>query len=535
MRGWRSSCRHPWRSTWASRAPRSPSWATTWRSGPSRTSLTRRPPKIPATDRARRTRSYPPRAASGSPCPCGHNRLGKETKMKKILSVLAAALIGTAACGDITDINVNPNGPVDVPPPSILPSALQSVLTDNVFNTGLNVRYGTTGGWPMYYGALEDFQRMIDKGVKSATPNWEAVGRIMKAYTFSVMTEAMGDLPYTQALKGDSILQPAYDKQSDIYNALFTEFTTASGLINPTGVGFSNGDLVYAGDMAEWRKLANSLRLRLAMHIQKANAAKAASEAAAAVAAGVFTSNADNAGLSYLTGSPNQNPIYTNHLSRDDYGMSRTLVDSLRGRSDPRLPVYAQPNDTGAYMGLQNGLNDGAGPPLKYVSRYGAYWRQQPDANMYFMTYAEVLLLEAEAAERGWITGTPATLYAAAIRASMEQHGVANSDINTSLAKPSVVYVPGATGLRQIAYELWVALYMNGMEAWNEWRRTQWPPLMPGPNAVTNAGVLNGIPERMPYDDQELVLNNANVKAAVSAQGFAASNDLWKPLWFTGR
>src|SRR5574341_194773 len=200
MRGWRSSCRHPWRSTWASRAPRSPSWATTWRSGPSRTSLTRRPPKIPATDRARRTRSYPPRAASGSPCPCGHNRLGKETKMKKILSVLAAALIGTAACGDITDINVNPNGPVDVPPPSILPSALQSVLTDNVFNTGLNVRYGglwvqhfseiqyrdedkyivrpgTTGGWPMYYGALEDFQRMIDKGVKSATPNWEAVGR----------------------------------------------------------------------------------------------------------------------------------------------------------------------------------------------------------------------------------------------------------------------------------------------------------------------------------------------------------------------
>jgi len=480
--------------------------------------------------------------------------------MKKILSVLAAALIGSAGCGDITDINVNPNGPVDVPAPSILPAALQSVLSDNVLNTGLNVRYGglwtqqtaeiqyrdedkyivrpgTTGGWGMYAGAVEDFQRMIDKGVKDSTPNWEAVGRIMKSYAFSVMTDAMGDLPYSQALHGDSILQPAYDKQSDIYNALFTDLTTASGLIDPTGVGFPSGDLVYDGDMTEWRKLANSLRLRLALHIQKANATKAASEAAAAVAAGVFTSNADNAGLSYLSGSPNQNPIYRNRYidGRDDYGMSQTLVDSMSNLSDPRLPVYAQPNDTGAYVGLANGLNDGAGPPLKYISRFGAYWRESPAANMYFMTYAEVLLLEAEAAERGWISGTPATLYAAGIRASMEQHGIANGDIVAYLAQPGVVYAGGATGLHQIAYELWVTLYMNGMEAWNEWRRTQWPPLVPGVNAVKNAGVLNGIPERMPYDDQELVLNNANVTAAVTAQGFAASNDLWKPLWFTGR
>jgi hypothetical protein len=347
----------------------------------------------------------------------------------------------------------------------------------------------------------------------------------------------MGDLPYTQALKGDSVLQPTYDKQSDIYNDLLSQLSTAAGLIDPTGVGFASGDLVYAGDMTEWKKLANSLRLRLAMHLQKANPTKAASEAAAAVAAGVFTSNDDNAGLSYLAGNPDQNPIYTNHLGRDDYGMSQTLVDSLSspGRQDPRLPFYAMPNDTGAYVGLPNGLNDGEGMPLKYVSRYGAYWRMQPDANMYFMTYAEVLLLQAEAAERGWIAGNAATLYADGIRASMEEHGVANADIATYLARPAVIYAGGATGLQQIAYELWVGLYMNGMEAWNEWRRTQWPPLLPGPRAAKNAGVLNAIPERMPYDDQELVLNNANVTAAVSAQGFAASNDLWKPLWFTGR
>lgn len=477
----------------------------------------------------------------------------------KILSVLAA-LVATASCGDITDINTDPNGPVDVPPPSILPSALQAVLTGGVFNTGLNVRYGglwvqhfseiqyrdedkyivrsgTTGGWGFYPGPLEDFQRMIAAGQAADAPNWEAVGRIMKSYTFSVMTEAMGDLPYSEALKGDSVLQPKYDTQQAIYTGLFADLKTASDQIDtdPGAVGFASGDLVYGGDMAQWRKLANSLRLRLAIHIQKADPAKAQSEAAAAVAAGVFTSSADNAGLSYLASNPNQNPIYTNHLSRDDYGMSRTLVDSMISWNDPRLPVYAQPNDTGAYAGLQNGLNDGEGPPLKYVSRYGAYWREQPAADMYFITYAEVLLLQAEAAERGWISGDPAALYAAGIRASMEQHGVSDADITAYLAQPRVVYAGGMTGLTQIAYELWIALYMNGMEAWTQWRRTQVPSLLPGPRAIKNAGVLNGIPERMPYDDQEAVLNKANVDAAVAAQGFAASNDLWGPLWFTGR
>jgi hypothetical protein len=482
----------------------------------------------------------------------------------KMLSALAALLVGSAACGDITDINVNPNGPVDVPPPSILPAALQSSLTDYVLSDGFNVRYGglwvqhtseiqyrdedkyivrsgTTGGWGNYSGALEDYQRMINKGIADATPNWEAVGRIMRAYIFSEMTDAMGDLPYSAALKGDSVgcvtcLQPTYDKQSDIYNALFTELTTAAGLIDPPGVGFATGDLVYDGNMARWRRLANSLRLRLAIHIQKANPTKAAAEAAAAVAAGVFTSNADNAGLSYLSSNPNQNPIYRNRYiaARDDYGMSQTLVDSMRSWNDPRLPVYAQPNDTGAYMGLQNGLLDGAGPPIKYVSRFGAYWRETPAADMYFMTYAEVLLLQAEAAQRGWISGNAATLYNAAITASMEQHGVDAADIAAYLAQARVTYAGGAAGLTQIAYQLWVSLYMNGMEAWTQWRRTQVPSLQPGPDA-RGTRALNAIPERMPYDDQELVLNGANVTAAVSSQGFAASNDLWKPLWFTGR
>jgi len=486
----------------------------------------------------------------------------------KILSTLAAALLVTGTgCGDLTSINQNPNGPPDAPPPSILANLIQNVVGGvngvnslNVRGGGLWVQYyseiqyrdedkyivrsGTSGGWGFYTGGLEDCQRIIDKGVAAGAPNWEAVGRILKSYIFSVMTDAMGDLPYSEALKGTAILTPKYDTQKSIYDSLFADLAKASQQINlsgipPAGIGFESGDVMYGGDLTLWRRFANSLRLRLAVHLSNApgSAAKATSEAQAAVAAGVFTSNDDNAQLLYLPSSPNRNPIYNDARGRDDYGMSKTYVDSLLSWNDPRLPVFAQLNkDTieanRTYQGLPNGLNDGAGPALFYISRIGAYWRETPNAPMALLTYSEVLFLEAEARERGWLTTGPtaATLYADAIRASMEQYGVATADINTYLAEPRVVYAGGAAGLTQIAYQKWVSMFMQGMEAWTEVRRTRVPAIVPGPNAV-----LSSMPERLPYDDNEAVLNQTNLDAAVTRQGFSAGNDLKKPLWFTGR
>src|SRR5712664_914423 len=234
----------------------------------------------------------------------------------KILSVFAA-LAAITACGDLTSINQNPNGPVDVPPPSILPSVIQNVVGGvngvdalNIRGGGLWVQYyaeiqyrdedkyivrsGTSGGWFLYNSALENIQRIIVKGQASSTPNWSAVGRIMKSYTYSVMTDAMGDLPYSQALKGDTVLAPSYDTQQQIYTGMLADLALANTGIDvaPGAVGFSSGDLMYGGNMANWKKFANSLRLRLAMHLSNKDAAKAQSEAAAAVVAGVFTSNA---------------------------------------------------------------------------------------------------------------------------------------------------------------------------------------------------------------------------------------------------
>src|SRR6266576_30910 len=491
----------------------------------------------------------------------------------KILSVFAA-LIGITACGDLTSINQNPNGPEDVPPPSILPSVIQTLANNvdgvtslNIRGGGLWVQYysqiqyrdedkfivrsGTTGGWGMYSSVVEDAQRMIVKGEASNVPNWSAVGRILKSYAFSVMTDAMGDLPYSQALKGDTVLHPVYDTQQSIYDSLFANLALANSEFDFAGsaTGFPNGDLMYGGSLGNWRKFANSLRLRLAMHLSNANATKAASEAAAAVAAagGLFTSNADNAELMYLAGAPNQNPIYGDaHVgNRDEYGLSRSFVDTLNSWADPRLPVYAQIPPAGTpYRGLANGLLDGEKidtlDALKYISRIGALWRETPDAPLVLLGYSEVLFLKAEAAERGWIPGgsaAAATYYHDGIVASFAQYGLL-ADTAAYLGQAKVGYDgAGATQaghLQQIAFQKWLALFMQGPEAWTEVRRTGVPTIVPGCHAAMPSGARSN-PERLPYDDNEGVLNKANLDAAVAAQGFIQSNDISKPLWFTGR
>src|ERR1043166_5986961 len=205
----------------------------------------------------------------------------------KILGVFAALTV-VSACGDLTSINQNPNGPTDVPPPSIIGQVIQTIVGNvdgvnslNIRGGGLwsqyyshiqyrdearyIVRSGTSGGWGLYSSALTDIKRMYDKGQASNAPNWTAVSRILKAYTYSVMTDAMGEL-----------------------STAVGEFDFTPGV-----PGFETGDLMYGGNLARWRKFANSLRLRLAIHVSQVDPAKAASEAAAAVAGGVFSSNLD--------------------------------------------------------------------------------------------------------------------------------------------------------------------------------------------------------------------------------------------------
>jgi hypothetical protein len=339
----------------------------------------------------------------------------------------------------------------------------------------------------------------------------KAVGLIMKSWTFGVMTDLWGDIPYSEALQGKAT--PKYDPQEQIYDGILRDLKSASDMIQMTGGGnFATGDLIYGNDMAKWRKFSNSLRMRHAMRMSEVSPAKARAEFIAAHQAGGFTSNADNAQLVYSASAPNQNPIFVNFQTRFDHVISATMVDTLKSFSDPRLAVYAtvapEPDPAfGPYRGMQNGLNDDHPVKLSSLSRLGTYFRQ-PDAPAVIMSYAEVLFLHAEAAQRGWITGNAGELYRQAIIASMTQFGLSAAAANTYLAQPRVAYNAG-TGIQQIGLQKWIALFGNGPEAYSEWRRLDFPRLRPAVNGANNGR----IPVRVYYPNLEQSYNRESLMA----------------------
>jgi hypothetical protein len=293
--------------------------------------------------------------------------------------------------------------------------------------------------------------------------------------------------------------------------------------MDPSGTVIEDGDLIYQGDLVKWGQFANSLRMRLAMHLSEVDADRAEQEFAAAYAAGGFTSNADNAQLNYVGDGTWDYPINAYERDRDDHAISAAMVDTLKSLSDPRLPLYAKANVYGTYAGMPNGYDD---VPFRHdsVSRIGLPFTSATTPAV-IMSYSELLFLQAEAAERGWISGDPAELYKQAITANMEWNGISQGEIDSYLAQGAVSYAGGTSGLRQIALQKWIALYGNGPEAYVEWRRTGYPNLKAGPHAK-NDGV---IPVRLPYPTVEQALNGANLAQAVSQQGGASLNS---PLWW---
>lgn len=465
---------------------------------------------------------------------------------------LALALaVAVGACDgvtDLTELNENPNGPLEVPPGVLFTEAVQSG-TSLILGTGWNLDYGELLAQHMaeiqyaeediyqyrdneingrfrefYSGFMKDLDEVISLAQAAEDPNTEAAARIMQTWAMQTMTDAWGDLPYSQAFKGGSeeaIIQPVYDSQEEIYTQMFADLEASAGMIDPAANPLGAADLIYGGDMAAWQKFANSLRLRLAMRLADVAPTVAAQQFNAALAGPIFTSEADNALQCY--GGNDENPWYTYiELSRpNDFRVSATLIDTLKSYDDPRLAVFAQPiqSDSVAgapvaapfYRGMPNGLEEHS-YATDETSFPGDYF-VSPDACWALMTYEEVLFLRAEAAARGFTAENAALLYNQAIRASFERWGIPDSEIAAYLAQPSVVFNP-ATWREQIGLQKWISLFGQGLEAFAEVRRLNFPHLEPGADAV-----LDEIPDRYPYPFSEEQFNEENYMAALNRQG----------------
>ncbi|MFL5486902.1 MAG: SusD/RagB family nutrient-binding outer membrane lipoprotein [Gemmatimonadaceae bacterium] len=496
----------------------------------------------------------------------------------RLASLGALVLLGMSACDPdkLVKVNEDPNSPTSAPPQAVFTYATRVAMERWFGSNPTNMRgpvltaehlaqvqypdedtYARLDGTVTdasfintYSQELKNFQAVIDAGKAADQPLLWGPPQIMRSLIFGYVTDVWGDVPYSEALKGDAaeaIIQPAYDAQKDIYTGLFNDLsaaTTAIAAAPSSAPTLGGADPIYGGSSLRWQRFANSLRLRHAMRLANKDPATAQAQITAALAApgGVLASNADNALMPWPGDGVYDNPWSANNQGRDDHRLSDRLMNEMVPVNDPRVPVYAQPTlcfqdptATGCpasppkYAGMPNGLTatDAATYSLT-TSRPGEVFYSTdrfcnnctslngasfPD---FVLTYAEVSFTLAEAAERGWIPGSAAAFYVQGIRASMEQWGVTDATaINAFLARPEIVYVPGTEGLRRIALQKWIALYTDGVEAWSEWRRTCVPAtIKPGPDAI-----IGTVPRRYEYSIREHSANSANLDVAISRQG----------------
>ena len=479
-----------------------------------------------------------------------------------------AALLGVGACNSdtLTDINQDPNNPTSAPPGPVFTSAARLAMGRWLGGGAMDLRGpeftvqhlaevqypdedayrrlgpGDTDGdfINAYTQELKNLQAVVDVGKSQNEPLLWGPAQVLRSLVFSYVTDVWGDVPYSEALRGDSgVVTPKYDAQKDIYTGLFADLdaaTTAMAAAPAAAIKLGAADPFFSGGAAGWQRFANSIRARLAMRLANVDATSAQAQLNAALAApgGLISSNAQNANFPWPGDGVYDNPWMVNFRTRDDHRMSNTLMNEMLPRKDPRVAVYAQPTvaDTTVYAGMPNALTQsGASAYFTISSRpgavfYGATVYSCPSCGArtgatfpsFVMTYAEISFILAEAAERGWIsTGTAAGYYTQGIQASMDQWGVTDAAAVTAYLNDSanIVYKGGTPGLRQIALQKWIALYTNGVQAWAEWRRTCVPAtLVPGPDATQNT-----VPRRYQYSIRELSVNAANVAAAIARQG----------------
>lgn len=468
------------------------------------------------------------------------------------LAISLVLLIGLESCKkELETINRNPNATENAQPDYLLTAATKNVvdyywgISRSSNPASLFVQHWSMiqctdpdryiftnndfqGLWKTGYSGIVNLNEIIALAEKSKNTNYQGVALVLRSWVFALLTDHFGDIPYSQSIQIDEYITPEYDSQREVYLGLLADLERAQSLLTTTGKPIA-GDILYKNNIGLWKKFANSLRLRIALRIadREPGLAKEVLTTIQSEGGSFIESNNETARLVY-SNSPNQNPISNYFDTRDDYRVSKTIVDRLKELNDPRLPVYASKTKDPTpeiYVGLPNGLlvGDASNYGFSKTSVPGAYFLA-PQSPAVILSYAEVLFGRAEAAARGFTTEDPAALYRQAVRASLQQFGIAEEDIDGYLSQATVQY-DASNYRKSIGDQKWIALFGQGPEAFAEWRRLDYPELIPAA-----AGVLNGqIPSRFIYPGIEQSLNGANYKKAVSGQG---ADVLTTKLWF---
>jgi hypothetical protein len=504
-------------------------------------------------------------------------------KMKQyITGLLMATLLVTSCDKNFNEINTSKDDFRTMDPVFVLNGALINMMETGDRIQQLQVAqylfspFGSSLAGANYnqYTSMQDFPFnsfypgsvtrtvSIIEGTKNdaAKSNLYNIARIWKAYTFQVLTDTYGDVPYTEAGLGylKQTIKPVYDTQASIYTDILKELDEASAALD-AAKGPVTGEILYGGDIAKWKKFGYSILLRAAMRLQKIDPAKAQTYVTKAIAGGLMTSNADNA---KLLRTPEWANPFGSELSGNEkanYYATKTFVEMLKTTNDPRLGSWLhryvgakvssdqttarETKDPALQKGAPLGYNDITIAQTTAAEGVASFYDySQFDWNVVFTrsspqwycTYSQTQLLLAEAIYRGWATGNAATSYSNAVKADLERM----ADFGTKAAIPAATvtaYVAANTlaagdELKMIGTQYWIVSIPNGFEGWSGFRRTGYPQLPPNPYPASE--IPGEFIRRHVYPTREDIANKVNRDAAIAAQGGAANTKMNGRVWW---
>ena len=511
----------------------------------------------------------------------------------KVTGILLALTITLTSCDkDFEQINTDPINILTTSPDKLLAPALVNTLSTNMnrnrnFNNELmQVTVSISDGdatvfryefrrtwsdytWNNWYVQLKNFKDIHAKASEPENLNtsYQGISLICQAWIYSLLTDTYGDVPYTESNQGkDGLLEPAFDQQKDIYQDLFNKLEEANTLLSQGKEIVPSSDPVYNGNVAAWRKFGNSLYLRLLTRVSgKAEVSAPTIAKIKEIVEGnpskypLIDNNAASAVLKW-TGEAGSGPYvnpYLNGVRAQDFrspGMGKFFIEQLRDWDDPRISFSLYGNEGINSLGINPGSNSFAGVPSGYVigeevtkSAYfysydqlsgtkaiGERSLQQNPLTGIIMNYAELQFILAEAAVKGWISGSAESYYnkgiANAINYWVPQFPADVSSVTfTDYVSAADINWDASLSLEgkmeQIHLQKYFALFLVDMQQWFEYRRTG-HPVLPKGAGMRNNGVM---PARMTYPVYVQSANPTNYKAAVAVQG---PDEIFTNVWW---
>jgi hypothetical protein len=430
--------------------------------------------------------------------------------MKKLLTIglVASSLLYQTSCKDYLDVNVDPNNPNDAPVELVLPVAILSTASvvggDYAILGGIWSQYYTQNNgsnqyknidafdlqattfqfrWQeLYAGALNDYRYVKEKAAQEEDWNVYLMATVMEAYTYQVLADLYDKIPFDESLRGSENTSPKYQNGPEVYDGLITRINEALAKPTTQTSRLKAADVVFGGDMRQWVRFANTLKLKIYLRQIYARPEVASAGIQALYDAGSqFLNTSANVAI-FTDATSRRNPLFEQDQSpalntNQNLRASNTLFYFLQSNGDPRLAQTYVPGSGGQKAMVQGTFST---PSTTLVPNTVSRALIRPADPVYFISEAESYFLQAEAALRGFGQGNPEALYEAGVLASFSQLGL--EDQAASLLAPTGPYAfPEASSLEEkleaIIVQKWVALSgtKQGIEAFFERNRTGYP------------------------------------------------------------